>query len=209
MLLLTNVAMFLRNVVILGIFAPPAVATAILPLGSMATLALVFTYLSRDRNGTQTAPLRLSSPVSLKRVLKFGALFLLLSATGTVAERQFHTAGFLFVAVAGGLISSASTTATAASLVAAHLLNPSLGVTPEVGGIATVLTSISSAMVNMPLVYQQTRQRGLTRKLAITTGVIAGAGLAVLVAGIWLNRASLPMFPSHSIIQSDAAPRGG
>ena len=185
-LLLTNVAMFLRNVVILGIFARAAVGTAILPLGSMAILALVFTYLSRDRNGTQTAPLRLSSPVSLKRVLKFGVLFLLLSATGTMAQRQFHTAGFLFVAVAGGLISSASTTASAAALAASGQISP------EIAGIATVLTSISSAMVNMPLVYQQTRQRGLTRKLAITTGVIAGAGLVVLVVGIWLNRAALP-----------------
>ena len=187
-LLITNIAMFLRNVVILGIFAPEAVPTAILPLGAMAVLAVIFTYASRDRSGTHAPPLRLSSPVSLKRVSKFAVLFVLLAVVGTLAQRHFGPYGFLFVSVFGGLISSASTTATAASLVAIHLAhpgNPSMGVTPEIGGIATVLTSIASAAVNMPLVYQQTRQVGLTRRLALTTGLIAVAGLVVLAVGVW------------------------
>jgi uncharacterized membrane protein (DUF4010 family) len=179
-LLLTNVAMFLRNVVILGIFAK-------MPLAAMAVLAGVFTWFSRDRSGTPVGPMKLSSPVSLKRVLKFAAVFAMLAATGTLAQRQFHDAGFLVVAIAGGLISSASTTATAASLVAAHAINSKLGVTPQVGGIATVLTSIASAAVNIPLVYQQTRRPLLTRRLAFTTGAIAAAGLAVLMVDVWVQ----------------------
>ena len=203
-LLLTNVAMFLRNVVLLGIFAPAAVKTAALPLAVMAAVAIGFTYLSRDPGSRHTTKLGLSSPVSLMRVLKFGGLFLLLSAVGTLAQRQFGWAGFLLVSIIGGMISSASTTATAASLVAAHLvavqaaaafaaahpgvplmINPSdIGVTPVIGGVATVLTSIASATVNMPLVYQQTGQRPLTARLAVLTALIVGAGLTVLVIGL-------------------------
>ena len=203
-LLLTNVAMFLRNVVLLGIFAPAAVKTAALPLAVMAAAAIGFTYLSREPGSKNPTKLGISSPVSLVRVLKFGGLFLLLSAVGTMAQRQFGSVGFLFVAIIGGMISSASTTATAASLVAAHMaavqwaaLHPGvtpvidpayIGITPEIGGVATVLTSIASAMVNMPLVYQQTQQRLLTRRLAILTAAIVGAGLTVLLIGILVQR---------------------
>ena len=186
-LLLTNVAMFLRNVVILGIFAKAAVPTALLPLGAMALLAAGFTYASRDRSGTPVGPMKLSSPVSLKRVAKFAATFAALAAAGTIAQRTFGQYGFLVVAVAGGLVSSASTTATAAALVAAHALHPGTGITPEVGGVATVLTSIASAAVNIPLVYQQTRRPMLTRRLAFTTGAIAAAGLAVLMVDVWVR----------------------
>ncbi len=202
-LLLTNVAMFLRNVVILGIFAPMAVPTAMMPLAAMAVLAGAFTYVSRDRSGTPVQPMKLSSPVSLKRVMKFAVLFVVLAAAGTLAQRQFGQYGFLVVAVAGGLISSASTTATAASLVAAHvaavhlaglhpgvvaMVNPStVGITPVIGGVATVLTSIASAGVNIPLVYQQTHRPLLARRLAFTTGAIAAAGLVVLMIGVMVR----------------------
>jgi uncharacterized membrane protein (DUF4010 family) len=203
-LLLTNVAMFLRNVVILGIFARQAVPTALMPLAAMAVLAGGFTYASRDRSGTPVQPMKLSSPVSLKRVMKFAFLFVFLAAAGTLAQRTFGQYGFLAVSVAGGLVSSASTTATAASLVAIHLaavqaaalhpgippaIDPSLvGITPVIGGVATVLTSIASAAVNIPLVYQQTRRPLLARRLAFTTGAIAAAGLAVLCVDVWVRR---------------------
>ncbi len=181
-LLLTNVAMFLRNVVILGIFARSAVPTALMPLAAMAVLAGGFTWASRDRSGTPVGPMKLSSPVSLRRVLKFAVLFVVLAAAGTMAQRTFGQYGFLAVSVAGGLVSSASTTATAASLVAAG------SISPTIGGIATVLTSIASAGVNIPLVYQQTRRPLLARRLAFTTGAIAAAGLTVLFVDVWVRR---------------------
>lgn len=181
-LLLTNVAMFLRNVVLLGIFARSAVPTAMLPLAAMALLAILFTWMSRDRSGTPVKSMQLSSPVSLKRVTKFGILFMILAAAGSLAQRYFGSFGFLAVSVVGGLISSASTTATAASLCAAGQ------VTPEIAGIATVLTSVSSAIINIPLVYQQTHRGALTRRLAVTTGLITGAGLAVLGVAVLVHR---------------------
>ena len=55
-------------------------------------------------------------------------------------------------------------------------------------GIATVLTSVSSAIINIPLVYQQTHRAALTRRLALTTGLITGAGLAVLGVAVLVRR---------------------
>jgi uncharacterized membrane protein (DUF4010 family) len=181
-LLLTNVAMFLRNVVLLGIFAKSAVPTALLPLSAMAVLAIVFTWLSRDRGGTPVKSLQLSSPVSLKRIVKFGVLFVVLASAGSLAQRSLGSGGFLVVCVLGGLISSASTTATAASLAAAGQISP------QMAGIATVLTSVASSMINIPLVYQQTHRAALTRRFAITTGLITGAGLAVLGLAVLVHR---------------------
>ncbi len=42
--MVTTLAMFLRNLIILAIFAPASVATALLPLGSMTLAALFAVY---------------------------------------------------------------------------------------------------------------------------------------------------------------------
>ncbi len=177
-LLLTNIAMFLRNVIILQIFAPTAVATALIPLGVMAAATVGLVWLRRQQT-VPTGQLQLSSPVSLKRVIKFGLLFLTLSAAGTLAQKAFADKGFLVVSILGGLVSSASATATAASLAAEGKI------TAKTAGIGVVLTSIASALVNMPLVYQTTKQYSLARKLAVITVVISLLGLVVLWAVVY------------------------
>jgi uncharacterized membrane protein (DUF4010 family) len=134
------------------------------------------------RNYKQTAsePLKLTSPVSLKRVLKFSAAFSL-ACTGTLAQRFLGNWGFLSVSILGGLVSSASTTATAASLTVAGTISP------EIAGIATILTSVSSSLVNLPLVYQQTRQPQLVRTLTTISIaiVLLGAITCILTHRFW------------------------
>ena len=179
-LLLTNVAMFVRNLVILQIFAPSAVTAAAVPIGVMALLTLGLVWL-RGPTGDVAGELKLASPVSLKRVLKFGALFLLLSSAGTLAQREFGNYGFLAVAALGGLVSSASTAATAATLATAGQISY------QTAALATVITSISSALVNMPLVYQQTRQPRLTRRLAAASVGVTAAGLLAMLAVVELR----------------------
>jgi uncharacterized membrane protein (DUF4010 family) len=175
-LLLTNVAMFLRNLVILAIFARFAVVSA---APALVVMALASALLSMVRPRRADAPenlMRLSSPVSLPRVLKFAALFLLISVIGTLAQRRFGGLGFMVVSVLGGLVSSASTTASAAALASSGAISPLSA------GIATVLTSMSSALVNLPLVYQQTRQARLTSSFAHRTiGIIVVGLLAIAV----------------------------
>ena len=181
-ILLTNVAMFLRNLIILAIFAWSAVPTAFPPLALMALLTILFAWWPKDRGEMPTQQLRLSSPVSLRRVLEFGALLLLLAASGSLAQRHLGDWGLLVVSAVGGLFSSASTTATAAFLVGAGKI------APETAGLATVLTSMTSALVHMPLVYQQTRQRRMTRRLAFISVAIVVVGLCALGLGAQLSR---------------------
>ncbi|MGN6369027.1 MAG: MgtC/SapB family protein [Phycisphaerae bacterium] len=181
-LLLTNVAMVIRNGVLLGIFAPAALASASGPLGLMAALAALFSWLRDGRQrASSTAPLQLSSPVSFRRVVKFSGLFLLIACIGTLAQRFFGGVGFLVVSILGGLVSSASTTASAATLVVTGKLDPTMA------GIATVLTSVASSLVNLPIVYQQTHSKRLTSDLTIATFAIALAGIASVTLIWWLK----------------------
>jgi uncharacterized membrane protein (DUF4010 family) len=173
-LLLTNVAMFVRNAVILGIFDPKAVASAAGPLAVMALATAAVIYMRGKRGDLPAETLNLDSPVSLRRVLYFSALLLGLACAGTLAQQRFGSAGFLVVTLIGGLVSSASTTATTAALAATGQ------VAPEMAGIAIVLTSITSALVNVPLVYQQSRHRALTRRLAWASVGITCLGLLAL-----------------------------
>jgi uncharacterized membrane protein (DUF4010 family) len=181
LIMVTNISMFVRNLVLLAIFAKGAVPTALPPIAAMIVAALLMAWLGRNSKGPVTQQLKLTSPVSLRRVVKFGLLFIGLSAVGTLAQRFLGDFGFLVVSVLGGLVSSASTTATAAALVAAGKISP------EIGGMATVLTSIASSLVDLPLVYQQVRQKRLVYRLAGATAVISAFGLAVLFAAHWIQ----------------------
>jgi uncharacterized membrane protein (DUF4010 family) len=115
LILLTTVAMFPRNLVILGLFARTALPTAFPPLATMAGAAMLFEWWQRDRPEAPMQPPRLASPLSLRRVLHFGLLFLAVDAAGSLAQRYLGNLGFLVVGLVGGLVSSASTTATAAA----------------------------------------------------------------------------------------------
>jgi uncharacterized membrane protein (DUF4010 family) len=181
-LLLTNVAMFVRNIVLLALFSPPSVADAFLPLGVMAGAQLFMAWLGRVAEVQAPSSIKLSSPVSLMRVGKFGGLFLALACISTLAQRYFGSFGFLVISMLGGVISSASATATAASLAASNQ------VTPAMAGMATVLAGISSALVSLPLVYQETRDRRLTRRLALITCSTSLLGLAVMLVDCYLQR---------------------
>ena len=127
-------------------------------------------------------PPRLASPLSLQRVLRFGLLFLAVDAVGSLAQRHLGDLGFLAVGLVGGLVSSASTTATAAALATAGAISA------ETAGMATVLTSMTSALVNIPIVYQQTRQLPLTRRLTLLSLVVAVLGVAILVLSASVRR---------------------
>ncbi|MGH9533484.1 MAG: MgtC/SapB family protein [Terriglobales bacterium] len=174
--LLTVVAMFVRNLGILAIFAAPAVLIAWGPLALMTALAAVFAWRAHRGGHGQVADLKLGSPVALGRVLLFGAMFLGIEVAAALAHRYLGSGGFLVVSVLGGLVSSASTVAAAAVL-AAHGR-----ISFVMAGVATVLASVTSALVNLPFVYQQTRQPALTRRLTLLSAGMVAAGLVALGA---------------------------
>ena len=175
LVLITSVAMFLRNLLILAIFAPAAVPIAAAPILAMTLIAAFFAWKKRERGAQQVSPLRVSSPVSLKYVLKFGGLFVLMEIIGTFGARYLGKYGFLVLSLIGGTVSSASTTAAAATMAIHGKLSP------DVAGVATVFASITSALVNLPLVERQTHDRGVTRTLTVISLFLVAIGLVVLV----------------------------
>lgn len=176
-IMVTSVAMFLRNLVILAIFAPMAVGSALLPLAAMTLAALITVWFHGRRRDNPVSQLALSSPISLPHVLKFAAMFLAIAAAGTLAERYLGTTGFLALSIVGGLVSSASTTATAAALAAAG------SISPDSAGMAVVLTSMASALIDIPIVYGRIRSKPIFYRVAAVSVAVIVLGLGVMAVG--------------------------
>jgi uncharacterized membrane protein (DUF4010 family) len=176
-MLLTVVAMFARNLLLLAFFAPSALSAAVIPLGLMSLVAALFAFRYRgDTKAVKPHQLQLGSPVSLGRVLTFGMFLLAVGAAGTLAQRYFGQFGFLTVSAIGGLVSSASTTAAAGNLVKHG------SVVPAIAGVATVLTSVTSALINLPIVQRQANDPRVIRPLFRVTCAIVLLGLITLAA---------------------------
>ena len=174
-LLLTIVAMFARNLVILAIFSPSAVGVAAGPLLVMTLAALILVRRSRARAGDTPGEIHLESPVSVGHVLYFAGLFVLIQVLSTLGERHLGKFGFLGISVLGGLVSSASTAAAAANMVAHGQLQAGLA------GTGVVLASLASALVNLPIIQRRAKNPALFRSLATFTIALAVLGIAVLL----------------------------
>jgi uncharacterized membrane protein (DUF4010 family) len=183
-LLLTIIAMFVRNLVILAVLSPSAIETAAGPLLIMTVVALIFVRRA-NRQDTATPPeLHLALPVSLKRVLSFAALFLVIQILCTLGQRYLGRLGFLGISVLGGLVSSASTSAAAANMVGHRQMPP--GIASE----GVVLASIASALINLPILSRNAHNPALLKRLTSLTIVIAGAGIMALVLQDYLWKIS-------------------
>lgn len=176
-ILLTSVSMFLRNLIIIAIFARGAIWTAVPPLIAMSAVAAYWVYRDRVRATEIERDLTLDvgSPVSLTKVARFAFLFLALQVIATLGQRWFGKAGFQIASVLGGLFSSASTTA-AAAIMAMHGK-----VSPSEAGIAVVLTSIASALVNLPIALRQPKAKPILRDLLLSSILQVAAGIAVVL----------------------------
>ena len=179
--MLTVLAMFVRNFVILGIFSEPAARIAALPLLLMGLSAIAAVWWLRPREEPTPGDLHLDSPVAVSKIVRFGLIFLAIQISGTLAQRFLGGLGFLVVALIGGAVSSASTAAAAAHLVAHGELGPHLAAT------GAVLSSITSALVNVPVLQRSTREQGLTRRLAWVTMGIAAVGVAAVAIEVELH----------------------
>ena len=172
--LLATAAMLLRNAVLLGLLATSVLSRSIIPLGLMLLASVVASrwHLDPSTDDGELAPLELEAPFSFKSALKFGLLFLVLHVAGVLGQKYLGTLGFYAVSVAGGLFSSASAVASAATL-AAH---GHLPVTEAANG--AVLASLTSALVNLPLISRVAQQPRLSRALNRALGMIAALGLS-------------------------------
>jgi uncharacterized membrane protein (DUF4010 family) len=177
-ILLATAAMLLRNAALLAILAPLALLGSLGAFGLMllCCVALVLASL-RGRSGlppVHAPAITLDLPFSLPQALKYGVVFLLLHVVGALTQRQFGDAGFYFVSVVGGLMSSASAVAAAATLAAQGSL------APGVAGTGAVLASFTSMAFSLSFVLR-TREHGLILRLGAAMLGVAAAGLAGLL----------------------------
>jgi uncharacterized membrane protein (DUF4010 family) len=179
-ILLATAAMLIRNAVLLAILAPQAALAAVPALVFMLATSVCLIFAWRRRRSDyppDAAGLRLESPFSLGSALKFGVLFLGLRIAGILAQRWLGDVGFYAVSLTGGLVSSASAVASAGSLANQQV------VPDYVAGTGAILASLTSTLVNLPLVARIARERPLTRRIGWALLLIAAMGLAGVIAG--------------------------
>jgi uncharacterized membrane protein (DUF4010 family) len=172
--MLTTIAMFARNLILATIFSPRSLSATLVPLLAMTLVAGFWVW--RDRRIDQPVPgtLTLSSPVSLSKVIWFGAIFVAIQIVGTLLTKYFGNDGMLATGLFGGLVSSASTTAAAATMAMHGKISPALA------GSATVLTSLASAAINLPIVWRTTKAKAAVRGLALKMATVIGIGIAAV-----------------------------
>lgn len=174
-MLTADTAMLLRNGLILAIFDLRALTYGWLAVGVMlAASAYLATRVHVAE--TETAPLAMRSPISLRHALTFGVVFVAITLAGQLAFRWLGQPGFLLVSLLGGLVSSASTSAAAGILAANGTLDPALA------GYGVVLASMSSLVFHVPTARMAGLDRKDTRQLAVLSAIILAAGLAGLAA---------------------------
>ncbi|WP_101297884.1 MgtC/SapB family protein [Halegenticoccus soli] len=175
--LLANAAMAVRNLAIALAFTLFADGTeplwkAIPPLGAIVLGSFAIAWATADWR--ESVDIDLESPFSLRNVLAFGGVFLLILAGSTVAKAQFGTAGLYAGAIISGLVSSAGvTTATV-------LLYRGGTVTGQVAVNTILLATAASVVVKAGLAAAGPRE--FARKVAMwsvallfVAGAVAGA----------------------------------
>lgn len=172
--LLATIAMFARNLILATLFSPRSLSATLMPLLAMSLVAAL--WLWRDRTMEESTPgtLTLSSPISLPKVLWFGSLFIAVQITGTLLTRAFGSYGMLAIGVFGGMMSSASTTAAAATMAMHGKISASLA------GSVTVLTSVASAAVNLPIIWKSTKDKVVVRRVMLQMAAVIGVGIAAV-----------------------------
>jgi uncharacterized membrane protein (DUF4010 family) len=170
-------AMVVRNAVLLFLLAPAALLQSALAFLLMLIAAGTMILLRRNKGGApgRAPELSLASPFAIQSALKFGLIFLTLQVAGTLAQRLLGKVGFYAISLVGGLVSSASAVAAAATLNAQGKL-PS-----DVAGIGAVIAAVASALVNLPLVARISADRPLSRRLAWPLGTVALVGITGIV----------------------------
>ena len=171
----TSVAMYLRNLIIVALFAHEALKMAALPLLGMTAVAMYFIWDKKKNVTDGKVELKLDSPISVWKVMHFAALFVGIEIFGVLATRFLGDPGISIVSAIGGLVSSASTTAAAASLAMGGK------VTSQQAGMAAVIASVASTLVCVPIVRRQAHDKDLNRKLLVasTLQVAVGVGIAI------------------------------
>jgi len=169
--LLTTMAMFARNLILATLFSPRSLSATLVPLLAMTLVAGFWIWRDRAIEDKVAGTLTLNSPISLAKVIWFGLLFIVIQVVGTLLTRFFGSYGMLATGIFGGLVSSASTTAAASTMAMHGKISAALA------GSATVLTSLASAAVNLPIVWRATNNKAVVRRLTVEMASVVATGI--------------------------------
>jgi uncharacterized membrane protein (DUF4010 family) len=169
--LLTTIAMFARNLILATLFSPSSLSGTLAPLLAMTLVAGFWIWRDHAIDDKVPGTLKLTSPISLRKVVGFGLVFIAIQTIGTLLTRSFGSYGMLATGLFGGLVSSASTTAAAATMAMHGKISASLA------GSTTVLTSLASAAVNLPIVWRTTRDQAVVRRLTFEMATVVSVGI--------------------------------
>jgi uncharacterized membrane protein (DUF4010 family) len=174
--LIATVAMFARNLILATLFSPASLIATLVPMLVMTLVAGAWLWQDHLRVDEKVpGQLALTSPISIRNVLWFSVLFIAIQIGGTLLTRLMGSTGMIMTAAIGGLVSSASTTAAAVTMASHGQISASLA------GSATVIASLTSTFINIPIIWKLTRDQNTARRIAlqmmtvIVTGIIAVA----------------------------------
>jgi len=180
--LMAAFAMIVRNAVIMGLIAPYALVRAAVPFGAMLLSSFLFVRFGPDGGADRPAQgsdgediVTLRSPFSVSAALQFGAILLALHVGSTLAQRAIGDAGVHLVSAVGGLISSASATASIAALYASGALSASSAAT------AATIASLTSLFVNIPLVMRLLAGMPEQRRIVLSVLLLCAIGVAAAI----------------------------
>jgi uncharacterized membrane protein (DUF4010 family) len=203
-ILLATAAMIARNAVILLLLAPRAAMSALISFAMMLVASAGWAFFGQRRgivDAQEEKPISnttLTLPFSLWAALKFGLIFLVLHVVGVLTQRYFGNIGFYLVSVIGGIVSSASAVAAAASLSSSGTISHS------VAAAGAVIASIASVVINLPFVFRA-RNRGLSFRLSVAMIAIAVVGIAgMLLQGTIMD--ALELYFPELLRLSDGVP---
>jgi uncharacterized membrane protein (DUF4010 family) len=176
--LLTTIAMFARNLVLVVLFSPASLTATLLPLVAMSLVSALWIWKDNFKISQDTQPaveLRLDSPIAVTKVLWFGLLFIIIQVGGTLLTKVFGGYGMFATGIFGGLVSSASTTVAAATM-ASHGK-----ITASIAGDVAVLSSLASTVINLPIVRRTLKDKSVVKKLTVEIITVMATGITVVV----------------------------
>lgn len=189
LVLLAEVAMLLRNTILLIIFALPLNLRGLLPavtvlLAMILTASLiVFVLFKRAvlHGEFEQMRMELKSPLAIRSILSFSCVFLVLSIASELTKRLLGTIGFLTILTVGAIVSTAS----ASILLGQQLAMGNIDVMATT--LATFSITLVGLLVNVVVCYVITHNVRVSLRLFVLnlTVILVGGLVTGLFSTLW------------------------
>jgi uncharacterized membrane protein (DUF4010 family) len=175
-ILLTNSVMLMRNLVVASAVSIAVFKSMLYPQLVMILACLLYFTLLRPGKPTGGLEISVAMPFAITPALIFASMFVFVS-WGVNYLKDFGVTSVYLTALLGGLVSSAATTASLASLYATGNLDLLSAST------ACVLSAVGSTL-NKVTISWLTGSRGLSKMLLPPMVIVGGVGLLALILKI-------------------------